>query len=476
MAVTTFSPLLGLALPTTGDLSGTWGTTVNDAITSLLDSAVAGTTTLSADADVTLTTTNGASNQSRSAVILWTASNGATTRNVTAPAQSKAYVVINAGTGSVVIRGAGPTTGVTVISGEKCLVAWNGSDFVKVSTSVSTGDVFGPASSTDNAFARFDSTTGKLLQNSTATLSDTGAPSFTGSVTVAGTSASGASLVLGEDTDNGVNTITLQAPSTLAADLALTLPTADGTNGQFLATNGSGQLAFQSQATGNVITNTQTFTSSGTWTKPSGANWVQVVLWGGGSSGGNTSGQAGRKYGIGGGGGTYVSVVFAASSLTGTVTVTVGAGGTGVTFNSDGNSGGTSSFGAYATATGGYAGGVGGAGTIPGGFYGTSYVPLGSGYGDAAGGGVGYNSNGYYVVDSGGESILGGGGGGTAGDTTTGATTSAGGTSLYGGAGGAGNNVGNGVAGTQPGGGGGGSLSPYTSGAGGAGQCVVYTW
>jgi hypothetical protein len=138
MAVTNFSPLLGLALPTTGDLSGTWGTTVNDAITSLIDSSVAGTTTLSANADVTLTTTNGVANQARSAVILWTASNGATTRNVTAPAQSKAYIVINAGTGSVVIRGSGPTTGVTVISGEKCLVAWNGSDFVKVASSAAT--------------------------------------------------------------------------------------------------------------------------------------------------------------------------------------------------------------------------------------------------------------------------------------------------------------------------------------------------
>jgi len=138
MAVTNFSPLLGLALPTTGDLSGTWGTTVNDAITSLIDSSVAGTTTLSANADVTLTTTNGVANQARSSIILWTASNGATTRNVTAPAQSKAYIVINAGTGSVVIRGSGPTTGVTVISGEKCLVAWNGSDFVKVASSVAT--------------------------------------------------------------------------------------------------------------------------------------------------------------------------------------------------------------------------------------------------------------------------------------------------------------------------------------------------
>ena len=136
MAVTNFTPLLGLALPTTGDLNGTWGATVNTAITDLLDDAVAGTVTLSADADVTLTTTNGADNQARNAVILWTASNGATTRNVTAPAQSKAYVVINAGTGSVVIRGAGPTTGVTVTSGYKALVAWNGSDFVKIASTL----------------------------------------------------------------------------------------------------------------------------------------------------------------------------------------------------------------------------------------------------------------------------------------------------------------------------------------------------
>jgi hypothetical protein len=133
MAVTNFSPLLGFALPTTGDLSGTWGTVVNDSITDLIDSAIAGTTTLSANADVTLSTTNGAANQARNAIILWTASNGATTRNITAPAQSKAYVVINAGTGSVVFRGSGPTTGVTIPAGNRALVAWNGSDFVLLS-------------------------------------------------------------------------------------------------------------------------------------------------------------------------------------------------------------------------------------------------------------------------------------------------------------------------------------------------------
>lgn len=238
--------LLGLALPVEGELDGTWGDVVNDSITSLVDSAVAGTTTLSTDTDVTLTTTALAANQARQAILLWTASNGATTRNITAPAQSKPYIVINAGTGSVVLRGAGPTTGVTIVSGEKCLAAWNGSDFVKVSTSTAgSGDVVGPASSTDNAFARFDSTTGKLLQNSTgATLNDTGAPSFTGSVSVAGTSSSGAAVVLAEDTDNGTNTVTLSAASNIPTSFELKLPNADGTAGQAIVTDGSGNLSF----------------------------------------------------------------------------------------------------------------------------------------------------------------------------------------------------------------------------------------
>jgi hypothetical protein len=134
--------LLGLALPVEGELDGTWGDVVNDSLTSLVDSAVAGTTTLSADADVTLTDTALAANQARQAVLLWTASNGASTRNITAPARSKPYIVINAGTGSIVLRGAGPTTGITIVSGEKCVAAWSGSDFVKVATSATaTGTV-----------------------------------------------------------------------------------------------------------------------------------------------------------------------------------------------------------------------------------------------------------------------------------------------------------------------------------------------
>ena len=192
MAVTNFSPLLGLALPTTGDLSGTWGNVVNVSITDLIDSAVAGTTVLSADSDVTLSTTNGAANQAREAILLWTASNGATTRNITAPAQSKTYIVINAGTGSVVIRGSGPTTGVTIPSGARAMVAWNGSDFVKiVSNPVSlTTDVTGllPVANGGTGTA-----TPSLVQGSNVTITGTW-PNQTIAATASGGVTAGKSI------------------------------------------------------------------------------------------------------------------------------------------------------------------------------------------------------------------------------------------------------------------------------------------
>lgn len=133
---TAYTSLLGLALPVTGELSGTWGDTVNQQITALLDSAVAGSTTISADADVTLTTTAGASNEARSAVLYCSGARTAI-RSVTAPAQSKVYVVINATTGGfpVIVRGGGPTVGVSIPAGVRALIAWNGSDFVIVALS-----------------------------------------------------------------------------------------------------------------------------------------------------------------------------------------------------------------------------------------------------------------------------------------------------------------------------------------------------
>jgi hypothetical protein len=47
----------------------------------------------------------------------------------------------------------------------------------------SNGDVVGPASATDNAIARYNSTTGKLIQNSTTTIDDSGNAAGVNSVT-----------------------------------------------------------------------------------------------------------------------------------------------------------------------------------------------------------------------------------------------------------------------------------------------------
>ena len=457
MAVSNFSPLLGLALPTTGDLSGTWGTTVNDSITSLIDSAVAGTTTLSADADVTLSTTNGASNQARNAVLLCTGARTAI-KTITAPAQSKAYILINKTSGGYAVKlvGAGPTTGVSVLPGFKALVAWDGADFVVISSGL-----------------------------------------------IPATASTSSELQLYEAINNGTSYVALKAPTSLAATTTYTLPTADGTVNQSLVTDGSGTLSW-SGVTGASVTN---FSSSGTWTKPAGVTTVTVELWGGGGGGGSgRKGDNNADGGGGGGGGAYVTKTFPASDISSTVSVTLGAGGAGgaaqATNNTAGNAGSagvSSTFGAYLTAYGG-AGGIGGVdgagGTSTGGGGGGGALSAGSGgtpggpgtdgqFGGAyqstssAYGGAGGGTGGYLGGSAGGSSFQGGsagGGGGGASFGGGGSASNAGGAGGTvpgaGGSGGAGGTSGGGAGGAgvgRNGGGGGGSNPSGAGGAGGAG-------
>jgi hypothetical protein len=285
---TAYTSLLGLALPVQGELSGTWGDVVNNSITSLVDSAVSGTTTLSSDADVTLTTTTGAANTSRQAVILWTAG-GTTTRTITAPAQSKTYVVINktSSTQSIKLVGAGPTTGVTLIAGESAVCAWNGVDFIKTSSTISNaagsntqvqfnnGGVFG-ASSNLTWSGTVLSTTG-FTASSNASFTSTGALTISKGTTaerpsaVSGmlrfnttstefegyngtTWASVGGAALSNDTSTATNIYPLSASATTGT--ASTLYTS---NAKFLYKPSTGELQASSLVASNgIVVNSQT--------------------------------------------------------------------------------------------------------------------------------------------------------------------------------------------------------------------------
>lgn len=63
------------------------------------------------------------------------------------------------------------------------------------------------------------------------------------------TASTGSGVNFVEGTSNGTQYITLKAADTLAGITTFTLPSADGTNGQFLKTNGSGALSFDTVST-----------------------------------------------------------------------------------------------------------------------------------------------------------------------------------------------------------------------------------
>jgi hypothetical protein len=85
--------------------------------------------------------------------------------------------------------------------------------------------------------------------NHTANTVDFNDSAISTPLAVTGNATAGAELRLPEDTDNGTNYVAIKAPDTIASNLTLTLPSADGTNGQALVTNGSGTLSFTTLST-----------------------------------------------------------------------------------------------------------------------------------------------------------------------------------------------------------------------------------
>jgi hypothetical protein len=129
----TYSTSLKLELIGNGDQSGTWGTTTNTNLGTLLEQAITGVQSITmANADVTLTSLNGASDQARNAVLVVGGTNAAI-KSVIAPAVEKLYVIKNATVGGydIVIK-TSSSTGITIANGTTVFVYCDGTEFYTV--------------------------------------------------------------------------------------------------------------------------------------------------------------------------------------------------------------------------------------------------------------------------------------------------------------------------------------------------------
>lgn len=227
---TNYTTLLGLALPTQGELSGTWGDTVNNYITQYLDAAISGAQSITTDANVTLTKTTGSSLTTTSSQYAILNCTGARTaeRTITAPAASKIYVIINATTGGfgVKIVGAGPTTGIVVPNGTRMMVAWNGTDFVVVAESQIdlTTDVTGALPVGNGGTGATTFTSGGILRgNGTSAVSVASASDITTAIgSTAVTNATNATNLTGSGTISSTATGTTKSFGTSDTTMATT--------------------------------------------------------------------------------------------------------------------------------------------------------------------------------------------------------------------------------------------------------------
>jgi len=268
--------LLDLPLPVEGYFDGSWGDLVNFSLTNYLDIAIAGTSTFTGDGAVTLdntagddTATNITANSGQYAIIK-VAGTLTTTKIITvgtagSPAVSKSYIVDNAATGGIVTFKAYGQTGISVAVGEKCIVYFNGTDFVKVASSVADG---------------VTSVTGTGTVNG---ITLTGTVTSTGNLTLGGTLANVnlTSQVTGTlPIANGGTGTTSTTFANLTTNVTGTLPIANGGTGTTsttfvnLATNVTGTLPVANGGKGITSLGTGVATFLGT---PSSANLAAAV-------------------------------------------------------------------------------------------------------------------------------------------------------------------------------------------------------
>ena len=223
----TFSNL-GLNLQATGENSGTWGDLTNVNLQEI-DNAIAGVVTITLTGNTTLAFTSNATSTTftdeagRNKTIILSGALSATTVTVSVPNIEKDYVIINNSGATATISSGGSTT-VSIATGSK--------NYVIVDPS--TTSVISAVPDTTPG-----GTTNAIQYNNGGVFAGSTNFTFDGTNVQIGSQGD---LRLG-DSDNS-NYVALQAPTTIASNYTLTLPTATGTANQVIQTDGSGNLSF----------------------------------------------------------------------------------------------------------------------------------------------------------------------------------------------------------------------------------------
>ena len=126
----TYSTNLAIELIGTGDQAGTWGTTTNSNLGTLIEQSISGyvTQAVSTGTDTTITIPNGSTGVARNMYIELTGTGGSNT-NLVVPANKKLYFIFNNSTGAVTVK-VSAQTGVSVPTGKKMVLVSNGTDIV----------------------------------------------------------------------------------------------------------------------------------------------------------------------------------------------------------------------------------------------------------------------------------------------------------------------------------------------------------
>jgi hypothetical protein len=167
---TQYTPTLKLALPVTGELSGTWGDVVNDNITSMIEQAIAGLSTINTWTGNahTLTTANGTTSESRCAMLVAATGAGGTALTgageIICPAAAKLYVVQNT-TAFVVTLKTSAGTGVAVAAGNTAFLFCDATNVNSCVTTIVDGNITGNLTVGGNATINGNTTLGNATSD-----------------------------------------------------------------------------------------------------------------------------------------------------------------------------------------------------------------------------------------------------------------------------------------------------------------------